>query len=101
MHQIDLNDICFNFKINYKRVLVNMAAALRATLSIFGKAVNLSRSAMTRAVVLEKIKDIRIRDIDISEPFGPRDLRIDIRSVGICGSDVHYYQVPSCPTRSL
>lgn len=52
-----------------------------------------ARTAMTRAVVLEKIKEIRIRDIDINEPFGPRDVRIDIKSVGICGSDVHYYQV--------
>lgn len=51
------------------------------------------RFAKTRAVVLEKVKEIRIRDIEINEPFGPRDVRIDIRSVGICGSDVHYYQV--------
>lgn len=50
------------------------------------------RAASTRAVVLEKVKQIRIRDIDINEPFGPRDLRIAIKSVGICGSDVHYYQ---------
>lgn len=50
------------------------------------------RSAMTRAVVLEKVKEIKIREIDICEPFGPRDVRISIRSVGICGSDVHYYQ---------
>ena len=55
---------------------------------------HLARTAMTRAVVLEKVKEIKIRDIDISEPFGPRDVRIDIKSVGICGSDVHYYQVP-------
>ena len=26
------------------------------------------------------------------EPLGPRDVRITIRNVGVCGSDVHYYQ---------
>jgi len=66
-----------------------MAAALLKQVSI---APRLARTAMTRAVVLEKVKDIRVRDIDINEPFGPRDVRIDIKSVGICGSDVHYYQ---------
>ena len=55
----------------------------------------LSRTAFTRAVVLEKAGEIRIRDIDINEPFGPHDVRINIKSVGICGSDVHYYEVCS------
>eukprot|EP00051_Salpingoeca_urceolata_P010294 m.125384 g.125384 ORF g.125384 m.125384 type:complete len:424 (-) comp16651_c0_seq5:190-1461(-) len=50
------------------------------------------RTASTKAVVLEKVKEISLRDIDIEEPFTDRDVRIDIKSVGICGSDVHYYQ---------
>jgi len=50
------------------------------------------RAASTKACVLDKIGDINMRDIDISEPFTSRDVRIDIKSVGICGSDVHYYQ---------
>merc|ERR1719473_2107726 len=33
-----------------------------------------------------------MREIDVNEPFTPLDVRIDIKSVGICGSDVHYYQ---------
>jgi D-xylulose reductase len=45
-----------------------------------------------RAVVLEKVKEITVREIEVNEPFGPRDVRIAIKSVGICGSDVHYYQ---------
>ena len=53
----------------------------------------LTRTAMTRAVVLEKVKHLALRDIDVNEPFTPNDVRIDICSVGICGSDVHYYQV--------
>lgn len=64
------------------------------------------RWASTKAVVLEKVllacqsishntqvNEIQIRDIEIDEPLTPLDLRIDIKSVGICGSDVHYYQV--------
>ena len=35
-----------------------------------------TRTAMTRAVVLNKINDISIRDIDINEPFGPRDVNL-------------------------
>jgi len=43
------------------------------------------------AVVLEKKGLIRIRDIDIRENMGPDDVRIAVRAVGVCGSDVHYY----------
>jgi len=32
-----------------------------------------------------------MREIDFPETMGPRDVRIDIKRVGICGSDVHYY----------
>jgi len=44
------------------------------------------------AVVLEKQHDLRIRDILLTEPLGPHDVRIDLRTVGVCGSDVHYYE---------
>jgi len=44
------------------------------------------------AVVLEKQHDLRIRDISLTEPLGPHDVRIDLRTVGVCGSDVHYYE---------
>jgi len=47
---------------------------------------------MTRACVLEKVHDLQMKEIDIEEPFTPNDVRIDIKSVGICGSDVHYYE---------
>lgn len=50
------------------------------------------RSAMTQALVLEEKHKLGIRDIDINEPFTADDVRIDIHKVGICGSDVHYYQ---------
>ncbi|GAB4536727.1 MAG: NAD(P)-dependent alcohol dehydrogenase [Anaerolineae bacterium] len=45
-----------------------------------------------QALVLEKTKTLSLRDIDIEETLGPHDVRIAIRNVGICGSDVHYYQ---------
>lgn len=43
------------------------------------------------ALVLEKTDQLALREIDIQEAIGPHDVRIAIRNVGICGSDVHYY----------
>jgi D-xylulose reductase len=45
-----------------------------------------------KALVLEKAKQLSLRDIDLKETLGPNDVRIKIKSVGICGSDVHYYE---------
>jgi D-xylulose reductase len=45
-----------------------------------------------RALVLEEAKRLNLRNIEIEEPLGVNDVRIDIHTVGICGSDVHYYQ---------
>lgn len=45
-----------------------------------------------KALVLEKQHDLKIRDIDLpTPPVGPDDVRIRIHTVGVCGSDVHYY----------
>jgi len=44
-----------------------------------------------QAVVLMPDRKLHIRDIAIDEPFGPHDVRIAVHTVGICGSDVHYY----------
>ncbi|GAC1626766.1 MAG: NAD(P)-dependent alcohol dehydrogenase [Ktedonobacteraceae bacterium] len=44
------------------------------------------------AVVLEKAKELSMREIDIPANLGPHDVRIAINTVGICGSDVHYYE---------
>lgn len=43
------------------------------------------------ALVLEKKDVLSLRDIDLPETLGPHDVRIALRTVGICGSDVHYY----------
>jgi D-xylulose reductase len=47
-----------------------------------------------RAVVLEGIGEISLRDIEVPGTLEPADneVRIAIKTVGICGSDVHYYK---------
>jgi D-xylulose reductase len=45
-----------------------------------------------KALVLEKAQHLTLRDIQIEERLGTADVRIQIHTVGICGSDVHYYQ---------
>lgn len=44
-----------------------------------------------KALVLDPDRSLHLRDVDIQEKLGPRDVRIDIHTVGICGSDVHYF----------
>ncbi len=44
------------------------------------------------ALVLEKQHELQIRDIPLDEHLGPHDVRIALRTVGVCGSDVHYYE---------
>ena len=44
-----------------------------------------------KALVLEERLRLNIREIALPLKMGPRDVRIRIGRVGICGSDVHYY----------
>ncbi len=44
-----------------------------------------------QALVLEKTRHLSLRDIDLPLDLGPDDVKIAIDTVGICGSDVHYY----------
>jgi D-xylulose reductase len=44
-----------------------------------------------RALVLERQHELTLRDIDLPQQVGPNDVKIKIHTVGICGSDVHYY----------
>ncbi|KQT47377.1 sulfurtransferase [Aureimonas sp. Leaf454] len=46
-----------------------------------------------KALVLEEKMKLSLRDfpIEADETMGPRDVRIKLHTVGICGSDVHYY----------
>lgn len=44
-----------------------------------------------KALVLEKKGSLSLRDFDLPLVVGDDDVRIAIHTVGICGSDVHYY----------
>ncbi|MCR8725343.1 NAD(P)-dependent alcohol dehydrogenase [Frigidibacter sp. ROC022] len=44
-----------------------------------------------RALVLERVGQLSLRDIALDQSLGPDDVRIAVHTVGICGSDVHYY----------
>ncbi|HEY7747857.1 MAG TPA: NAD(P)-dependent alcohol dehydrogenase [Aestuariivirgaceae bacterium] len=46
---------------------------------------------MVKALVLEEKRRLSLRDIKLDEPLGRRDVRIALRTVGVCGSDIHYY----------
>lgn len=43
------------------------------------------------ALVLEKQRELSIRPIELPSEMGDSDVRIAIDTVGVCGSDVHYY----------
>jgi D-xylulose reductase len=46
-----------------------------------------------KSLVLEEKHSLSLRDFPIEreEVMGPRDVRVKLHTVGICGSDVHYY----------
>jgi D-xylulose reductase len=44
-----------------------------------------------RALVLERQHELAMRDIDLPMDVGPGMVKIKIHTVGVCGSDVHYY----------
>ncbi|WP_343315046.1 NAD(P)-dependent alcohol dehydrogenase [Brucella sp. BE17] len=46
---------------------------------------------MMRSLVLEKKGELALRDIDLPLNVGPGMVKIAVHTVGICGSDVHYY----------
>ena len=47
--------------------------------------------ALSRALVLERQHELALRDIDLPQAVGPGEVRVQIHTVGVCGSDVHYY----------
>ncbi len=46
---------------------------------------------MPQALVLERQGELSIREVDLPVELGPHAVRIDLHTVGVCGSDVHYY----------
>jgi D-xylulose reductase len=43
------------------------------------------------ALVLERKGELALREIDLPQDIGPDDVKVAIDTVGVCGSDVHYY----------
>ncbi len=46
---------------------------------------------MGRALYFHGIRDVRL-GVNQAKPGGPGEILIDVASVGICGSDLHYYK---------
>ena len=46
---------------------------------------------MPTSLVLERKGKLSLRDIDLDQDLSPTDVRIAVHTVGVCGSDVHYY----------
>ncbi|MBA4116632.1 MAG: NAD(P)-dependent alcohol dehydrogenase [Rubrobacter sp.] len=44
-----------------------------------------------RAAVMHGTHDVRVEERPVPEP-GPKEILVEIRAVGVCGSDVHYYE---------
>src|SRR5471032_1243946 len=49
-------------------------------------------SDQMKALLLEKAGKISIQNKAFDETLGETDVQVKIHSVGICGSDIHYYQ---------
>lgn len=45
-----------------------------------------------QALVLEKKQVLALRDFPVEETLGADAVRVAIKTVGVCGSDMHYYQ---------
>ena len=46
---------------------------------------------MAQALVLEQKGKLALREIEIERELGSTDVLIEVRTVGVCGSDIHYY----------
>lgn len=44
-----------------------------------------------KAAVMYGTRDVRVEERAVPEP-GPKEVLVEIRSVGVCGSDVHYFE---------
>lgn len=49
-------------------------------------------SEMMQAAVLHGVHDLRVEEVQAPGRPGPNEARIQINKVGICGSDVHYWE---------
>jgi len=56
-----------------------------------GRTVMKAEGDTMKALVLESTGNVSLRDMEIDEQLGPKDVRIRPLRIGICGSDIHYY----------
>jgi len=49
-------------------------------------------AATMKAVVLHKIGDLRLEEVPAPGAPGPDEVKVRVKNVGVCGSDVHYYK---------
>ena len=47
---------------------------------------------LMKGLVMEKKGELNLRDVEVNDKLGPKDCRVKIHSVGICGSDVHFLE---------
>lgn len=47
---------------------------------------------LQESLVLEKQMELSLREIELPAEVGAHDVKIKLHTVGICGSDVHYYE---------
>ena len=52
----------------------------------------MSNTQTMSAAVLHGIKDLRIEEVSVPPAPGAGEVRVQINKVGICGSDVHYWE---------
>lgn len=45
-----------------------------------------------QAAVMYGIDDIRVERLPMPGPLGPDDVLVNIKSIGVCGSDIHFYK---------
>ena len=44
-----------------------------------------------QALVLERKLELSLREIELPLQVGANEVKIAVHTVGVCGSDVHYY----------
>src|ERR1700722_15090641 len=68
----------------------SLSASCEAT-GMHSAIISLKKETSMQALVLERKGELSLRDIELPANVGPRDVKIAIHTVGVCGSDVHYY----------
>lgn len=51
----------------------------------------MTERSVNRSAVMHGTRDIRLEDRSVPRP-GPREVLVRIAAVGVCGSDIHYYE---------